>query len=131
MDDPTRRDIMVAGASATALATTSALFAQQAAQVGPEPRFYEKGSVRIAWQEAGSGLPLLLIAGGGLNSRIAAFASMPLNPIRRSIDQYGPAIKARNSSQSHSEGAYHIHCSESSPIVTELFAGPLADALDS
>jgi hypothetical protein len=30
--------------------------------------FYEKGAVRIHFEEAGSGFPLLLIAGGGLNS---------------------------------------------------------------
>jgi hypothetical protein len=28
--------------------------------------FYEKGAVRIYFEEAGSGFPLLLIAGGGL-----------------------------------------------------------------
>jgi len=28
---------------------------------------YEKGAVRIHFEEAGSGFPLLLIAGGGLN----------------------------------------------------------------
>src|SRR5450432_3138543 len=33
--------------------------------------FYEKGAVRIHFEAAGSGLPLLLIAGGGLNSTIA------------------------------------------------------------
>ena len=33
--------------------------------------FYEKGPVRIHYQESGSGFPLLLIAGGGLNSTIA------------------------------------------------------------
>jgi pimeloyl-ACP methyl ester carboxylesterase len=32
---------------------------------------YEKGAVRIHYEEAGSGFPLLLIAGGGLNSTIA------------------------------------------------------------
>src|SRR6201987_5545814 len=32
--------------------------------------FYEKGNVRIHYEEAGSGFPLLLIAGGGLNSNI-------------------------------------------------------------
>ena len=32
---------------------------------------YEKGAVRIHFEEAGSGFPLLLIAGGGLNSNIA------------------------------------------------------------
>ena len=30
--------------------------------------FYEKGDVRIYYEEAGSGFPLLLIPGGGLNS---------------------------------------------------------------
>jgi hypothetical protein len=29
---------------------------------------YEKGSVRIRYEEHGSGFPLLMIAGGGLNS---------------------------------------------------------------
>jgi len=42
--------------------------------------FYEKGPVRIHYEEAGSGFPLLLIAGGGLNSTIAALAN-PFNPI--------------------------------------------------
>ena len=32
--------------------------------------FAEKGAVRIHYEEAGSGYPLLLIAGGGLNSCI-------------------------------------------------------------
>ena len=30
--------------------------------------FYEKGNVRIHYEEAGSGFPLLVIPGGGLNS---------------------------------------------------------------
>ena len=30
--------------------------------------FYEKGNVRIRYEEAGSGTPLLVISGGGLNS---------------------------------------------------------------
>ena len=33
--------------------------------------FYEKGDVRIRYEEAGSGFPLLLIPGGGLNSNIS------------------------------------------------------------
>lgn len=28
--------------------------------------FFEKGAVRVRYEEAGSGFPLLLIAGGGL-----------------------------------------------------------------
>ena len=36
--------------------------------------FYEKGPVRIRYEEPGSGFPLLLIPGGGLNSTIAGLA---------------------------------------------------------
>jgi pimeloyl-ACP methyl ester carboxylesterase len=32
--------------------------------------FYEKGDVRIRYQDVGSGFPVLLIPGGGLNSRL-------------------------------------------------------------
>ena len=42
--------------------------------------FYEKGKVRIHYEEAGSGFPLLVIPGGGLNSTIAALAN-PFNPM--------------------------------------------------
>ena len=34
--------------------------------------FFEKGAVRIHYEEAGSGFPLLLIAGGGLYARLWA-----------------------------------------------------------
>ena len=64
MHDPTRRDILAAGAAATALATTPALFAQQTGQGGTGACFYEKGSTRIRYAEAGSGFPLLVIPGG-------------------------------------------------------------------
>jgi hypothetical protein len=37
--------------------------------------FYEKKDVRIHYEEAGSGFPLLLIPGGGLNSNIGVWAS--------------------------------------------------------
>ena len=33
--------------------------------------FYEKGNVRIRYEEAGSGFPLLVTPGGGLNSRVS------------------------------------------------------------
>src|SRR5713226_4846212 len=33
--------------------------------------FYDKGDVRIRYEEAGSGFPLLVMPGGGLNSRIS------------------------------------------------------------
>jgi pimeloyl-ACP methyl ester carboxylesterase len=43
--------------------------------------FYEKGRVRIHYEEAGSGFPLLVIPGGGLNSTVAGLASHPYNPL--------------------------------------------------
>jgi hypothetical protein len=44
---------------------------------------YETGAVRIYFEEAGSGFPLLLIAGGGLNSTISGITGSypPFNAI--------------------------------------------------
>jgi pimeloyl-ACP methyl ester carboxylesterase len=67
----TRRTILAAGAAAAATAAVPRVFAQQAGAQGTG-KFYEKGSVRIYYEEAGSGLPLMLIPGGGLNSTIAS-----------------------------------------------------------
>ena len=51
--------------------------------------FYEKGDVRIHYEEAGSGFPLLLIPGGGLNSTISFFTgNAPFNAIEELQDQY-------------------------------------------
>ena len=38
---------------------------------------YEKGDVRIHYAEVGSGFPLLVIPGGGLNSTVAGLATHP------------------------------------------------------
>ena len=50
--------------------------------------FYEKGDVRIHYEEAGSGFPLLVIPGGGLNSTIAGLATHPFNPIEEFKGEY-------------------------------------------
>src|SRR5229473_8195347 len=71
MMDPIRRNILATGAAATAMAAVSRVFAQQTGQGGAAMSFYEKGAVRIYFEEAGSGLPLLLIPGGGVNSTIS------------------------------------------------------------
>jgi pimeloyl-ACP methyl ester carboxylesterase len=42
--------------------------------------FYESGQVRIHYEEAGSGFPLLVIPGGGLNATVAGLATHPFNP---------------------------------------------------
>jgi len=72
--DPIRRKILKAGAAATAMAAAPRALAQQAGQ-GRAAKFYEKGPVRIHYEETGSGFPLLLIAGGGLNSTMAGLTN--------------------------------------------------------
>jgi len=86
--DTNRRTVLATGAAATAVAAAPQVFAQQ--QGGAAMRFYEKGAVRIHYEEAGSGFPLLLIAGGGLNSTIAGFTgpSSPFDPIAEFKGEY-------------------------------------------
>ena len=73
--DRVRRKILKAGAAATAMATASHVFAQQPVTGDAAVSFYERGPVRIRYEEWGKGFPLLLIAGGGLNSTIAGLKS--------------------------------------------------------
>jgi pimeloyl-ACP methyl ester carboxylesterase len=76
--DPIRRNILATGAAAAATAAAPRVFAQQAGQGGTF-KFYEKGNVRIRYQEVGSGFPLLATPGGGLNSRISNWANAVIN----------------------------------------------------
>src|SRR5437660_7563074 len=77
--DPIRRDILAMGAAATAVAAAPRVFAQQAGPGGAAGSFYEKGNVRIRYQEAGAGFPLLCTPGGGLNSRIGGWPTAVIN----------------------------------------------------
>ena len=76
--DPIRRNILATGAAAAATAAAPRVFAQQASQAGAF-KFYEKGNVRIRYQEVGSGFPLLAAPGGGLNSRISNWQNAVIN----------------------------------------------------
>jgi pimeloyl-ACP methyl ester carboxylesterase len=88
MMDSVRRNILTTGVAATAMAAAPGVFAQQTGQ-GGGAMFYEKGPVRIRYEEAGSGVPLLLIAGGGLNSTIANFTTTsPFDPISEFKGEY-------------------------------------------
>ena len=77
--DPIRRNMLATGAAATVMAAAPQVFAQQAGPGGAATSFYEKGDVRIRYQEVGSGFPLLVTPGGGLNSRISNWATAVFN----------------------------------------------------
>src|SRR5918993_623591 len=72
MVDAIRRKLLKTGAAAAAaMAATPSVFAQQGGN-GESGRFYQRGNVRIRYEETGSGFPLLLISGGGLNGSTIA-----------------------------------------------------------
>jgi pimeloyl-ACP methyl ester carboxylesterase len=107
MMDPIRRTILTTGAAATAMAAAPRVFAQQTGQGGAAMSFYEKGAVRIHYEEAGSGYPLLVIAGGGLNSTIAGLSgpSSPFNPMTEFKGEYRCiAADLRNANGGQSSG---------------------------
>jgi pimeloyl-ACP methyl ester carboxylesterase len=79
MIDPTRRNMLTTGAAVTAIAAAPRVFAQQAGQGQPRTSFYEKGNVRIRYQEVGSGFPLLATPGGGLNSKLSNWQTAVIN----------------------------------------------------
>src|SRR3954465_11302571 len=111
MMDPIRRTLLTTGAAATAMAAAPRAFAQQGGQGGSAMSFYEKGPVRIHYEEAGSGFPLLIIAGGGLNSTIAGLSggSSPFNPIEEFKSEYRCiASDLRNANGGQSSGPLEI-----------------------
>jgi len=72
--------------------------------------FYEKGAVRISYEEAGSGFPLLVIPGGGLNATMAALdESGPFNPMKVLSDEYRCiASDLRTAVRGHSIGPLEV-----------------------
>src|SRR6202050_5608289 len=97
----TRRTVLKT-AVATAMAAAPQLFAQQ------RGKFYEKSRVRIHYEEAGSGFPLLLIAGGGLNSTISGLTN-PFNAIEEFKGEYRCiASDLRNANSGQSSGPLEI-----------------------
>src|SRR5437588_900565 len=72
---------------------------------------YEKGAVRIHYQEAGSGFPLLLIAGGGLNSTISGLSGAypPFDSFEEFQGEYRcVAADLRNANAGQSSGPLEI-----------------------
>ena len=108
MVDPLRRKILKTGAAATMAAVTPSVLAQQTAQPAATGSFYEKGPVRIHYEVTGSGFPLLLIPGGGLNSTIAGLRS-PFNAIEEFKGEFRCiAADLRNANTGQSSGPLEI-----------------------
>jgi pimeloyl-ACP methyl ester carboxylesterase len=72
--------------------------------------FYERGAVRIRYEEAGSGFPLLMIPGGGLNSNIASLTGFPqFNALQVFSDEYRCiTMDLRNANGGQSSGPLEI-----------------------
>src|SRR5215471_17985971 len=87
MIDQIRRNMLTTAAAATAVAAAPAVFAQQAGQ-GPRTGFYEKGPVRIRYQEVGSGFPLLATPGGGLNSKMSVWQTAVINAMEEFKNEF-------------------------------------------
>ena len=72
---------------------------------------YEQGDVRICYEEAGSGFPLLLLPGGGLNSTIAFFQGhAPFNALEAFKNEYRRPLRraVRRSRQAHILGVSRV-----------------------
>jgi pimeloyl-ACP methyl ester carboxylesterase len=106
--DPIRRKILKTGAAVSAMAAAPRVFAEQAGQGRTAMSFYEKGPVRIHYEEAGSGFPLLLIAGGGLNSTVGGLRN-PFDVIEEFKGEYRCiAADLRNANPGQSSGPLEI-----------------------
>jgi pimeloyl-ACP methyl ester carboxylesterase len=107
--DPIRRTVLTTVAAATALAAAPRVFAQQTGQGGAMP-VYQKGAIRIRFEEAGSGFPLLIIPGGGLNATIAYLTQgAPFDPIAEFKGEYRCiAADLRNANGGQSSGPLEI-----------------------
>ena len=70
---------------------------------------YENGPVRLRYEEAGSGFPLLVIPGGGLNATISGLANHAFNPMEEFSDSFRCiAMDLRNANGGQSEGPVDV-----------------------
>jgi pimeloyl-ACP methyl ester carboxylesterase len=108
--DQIRRNILTSGAAATVVAAAPRVFAQHTGQGGVAMSFYEKGAVRIHFEETGSGFPLMLIAGGGLNSTVSGLKNnSPFNAIEEFKAEYRCiAADLRNANGGQSTGPLEV-----------------------
>ncbi len=107
--DPSRRKILKTGAAAAAIAAAKGVFAQQPGQTGTT-KFFEKGPVKIRYEDTGGrGYPLLVISGGGLNSSIAGVRTGPFNAFDEFKGDYRViAADLRNANPGQSSGPLEV-----------------------
>jgi pimeloyl-ACP methyl ester carboxylesterase len=88
----------------------AARFCTDTGQGGVAMSIYEKGAVCIHFEEAGSGFPLMLIAGGGLNSTISGLKNnSPFNAIEEFKAEYRcVAADLRNAIGGRSTGPLEV-----------------------
>ncbi|HEY5623965.1 MAG TPA: alpha/beta fold hydrolase [Gammaproteobacteria bacterium] len=109
--DSTRRTLLATGAAAAAVAATKRAFAQRNGEGAGEMAFFERGDVRIHYYDSGSGFPLLLIPGGGLNSVMSYILEgrAPFNPMEEFGDAYRYIVMdLRNAVPGQSSGPLEI-----------------------
>jgi pimeloyl-ACP methyl ester carboxylesterase len=80
--------------------------------------FNAKGDVRIRYEEAGSGFPLLVMPGGGLNSRISNWATAPFN----AMEEFKPEFRCITMDQRLANGG-----ESSGPVPVDDPWGAFAD----
>ena len=105
--DQSRRNVLIAGTAASAVVATPLAFAQQpTGPGGTKMSFYERGAVKIRYEEVGSGFPLLVIPGGGLNSTMGNLThGAPFNPMVEVKDEYRVTTSdLRNAKNGESSG---------------------------
>ena len=85
MVNPIRRALLATGAAVAAVTAARRTFGQGDDSMS----VYQRGDVSIHYQDIGSGFPLLLIPGGGLNSVISYLDSRaPFNPIEEFSNEF-------------------------------------------
>ena len=71
--------------------------------------YYEKGQVRIRYEEAGAGFPLLVTPGGGLNSRISNWPTAVINAMEAFKNDFRViTMDQRNASGGESTGPVQV-----------------------